>query len=1433
MRKEFRYDILLVNVDKTDSIEIFLRHMHYLTLLCENYKQDHGMAVLLDGYIQYHKTICQNEGCFSRKDFKSSKKIQKILDFGYDEQLLRVTYMINSYFTVMLQKKPYNSALRVQYALFLLDKLNQKQLALQEIVAAAGYKPSLSEQFMIFRLKKIIENELLDKKKEEKVLGLGFDSINELALNSLVKIIKNNVERAASFHLEFWSQLSEDVPDLSKLFEIGNKISAVVTVLEEDWERLQRMNVVLPSLYRNYASFLYSVLNDKPSSVKIYNKIEAQNLQGIQQNSLKTTVVSEYVNNSTPVLFISGEEATLGNILSLNQTAAALLGYNKSELINKKINMIQPNSIAQSHDQYIENFLLRNEAKILNKETLLPVKNRNGFLSALYFFARFVPFALQGLQFFAIVRPEKTFKNYLYLFCAGDGSIELISSSCVGVLAVDKKKLMKRKHYITQVIPSFFDKLASFQGKNGGFADVHVQTRKNHTISQYTTTLAASLHVQKEVQRENSGEESSQILSSNEISNVNIEEDEAINKSKSNINDENNNNNMLYATNTISRNDNVPITSKKTPKEKEEETVIPCSLPINVFTLENKDFSLLSYLVRIEYKEQASVYRVKKNKQQLQPPDTKNVRNPQVFSFLFDVSSQCYKGELLEGQDLEIDEYLNQLKSSYSNRNNDVNMSSFPDDFRVSSEIRNEGLNKDSLIYKKFEENMLMKQKELQNSNYEFIDFGKGIKTYRLLGDRAYDIEELKREEEEDNSNSEENSSEKLENLENFQKTHKEKEEETSVETNINLKNSRNIFRNRGNFFTFLKKAKSEKNYFVSYLQIISGLVLVLLGILASVNHFLLANQTETNQTSYNLIEWSNERISQTQMVLFYSMELFLLNKGLYSKKLQNNENSYEVFLRYNLNSSILLLENLQNQIILNSFGLNSEHKKLVLENSINVNYLSFNGNVLNQSFDINQITSQIISKAYSLVSKALNCFNSSDSDFFYLQYNLLNDYYLALRQENSYFFQELQDRFSSNFLITLIMIILSAILLISSILILAPLYTFALTIHHKILMIFLEISPDINKKILTKTEGFVNHLQIGETEEEILSNHSSEKSIAENEEDFEEFAKKKRRKKFKFNNFVKFLFFFKLFFISFAIEAFFIANYFVTTYYLQTLDNLSPEINATSISESYFSFANNALRQNIIQQDFSMINLNNSSGLVSNLSEILINLASEIEKQHSLAQNSQDPQYNSAFIDIFTLNLCDFFVKNKILEENSRSSCDNFADGSLTQGLSLSFYRFIDNFRDLAGYISLIRSGELTDLTEISPNISNFYVDLLGISSKTYNNLMNLLSLQQQEENNNFTNIYLVNSLRFLTQIQLDALKQSYTNTMNSRLILFICFIIFLFIVYLFFWMPVIYQLNNNLYKIKKMLAIIPIEVINSNGNIKDSIEFFLNIHE
>ena len=57
-----------------------------------------------------------------------------------------------------IQKFPTCTALKIQYAFFLMDRMNRKPEAVAELMQAAALNPPFDEQFLVYRYQKISED---------------------------------------------------------------------------------------------------------------------------------------------------------------------------------------------------------------------------------------------------------------------------------------------------------------------------------------------------------------------------------------------------------------------------------------------------------------------------------------------------------------------------------------------------------------------------------------------------------------------------------------------------------------------------------------------------------------------------------------------------------------------------------------------------------------------------------------------------------------------------------------------------------------------------------------------------------------------------------------------------------------------------------------------------------------------------------------------------------------------------------------------------------------------------------------------------------------------------------------------------------------------------------------------------------------------------
>ena len=141
-----------------------------------------------------------------------------------------------------------------------------------------------------------------------------------------------------------------------------------------------------------------------------------------------------------------------------------------------------------------------------------------------------------------------------------------------------------------------------------------------------------------------------------------------------------------------------------------------------------------------------------------------------------------------------------------------------------------------------------------------------------------------------------------------------------------------------------------------------------------------------------------------SQIILSKIVNLYILNKGVYGNiSTTSIEETLKAELSYNLNE----LEKYQNYLQLN----NIEHliiiPKYFEENLVPMTFKEGN----NQSkifFNLFEASQQILSKSFKLLNSPLNEFNFRNPLFFFVSFNLINDYFVYINMTSKYFVDDL-----------------------------------------------------------------------------------------------------------------------------------------------------------------------------------------------------------------------------------------------------------------------------------------------------------------------------------------------------------------------------------------------------------------------------------------
>jgi hypothetical protein len=1293
--RDHRIDLLLINVNKFSSGQEVQDQIRYLLKLIEWQAANRNSAILLDGYIEIHKQSCNKDDCpLKQKVVKNNRFTKNLMsqDETLNEKYALLIQLLYKMYSYGIKKFPNNTSLRIAYAFFLLEKMQSKQQALQELSQAEQNKPPFDEQFIIFRYKKIIEDEIAESQAEGQG---GLDVVSESAFQNHLRQLQANIEKSALLHMEFWSQLSEDNPDLAKLNDIGSKINSSVHNVEEHWNKLLKINANNAKAMRLYGKFLIEIINDKEAGDDLLEK--ARNLTNVQANKkiiqMSGAGGDDYSSDATPTVWVSGEQDKFSMITGINLAAASLFGYNKTELLNRKVTVLMPGIYAKHHDSFLENYLNTGEASLIgkNKERLIFGKNKSNYIFPIYLSLRSVQSIIQGIQFIATFRVEKNFKNAGYLLTQPDGTIDAVSSSSINILKVDLKMINQKKANIQDLIPNIIkDRYSMFSSSNNAGR--------------------ASTVVDYQYPRD------SEYLLDNEDNRVQLN----------------------------------------------------CHLTELVFLGGRENAGFQFRFERIV--DRAAAMHASKKAQ---------ISN---FQFKFDKARASILGEYAEGStttDVQSDPVDEEILSGI--QNTDQNLSDNRDPYNSAKQPPPEEV-----------------VEEVRK------DYGIGIKTLRLVNGRPQEIDDEKNSEDEENddpSYSSKNQKDDQNSQLRQQQQQNQQEEDPGEEGSY--RDFSTTFKSRKALTTVVNDKTPPSS--VKNLRWTVNLLGLALFIIALLDYIFAISEFDKINTDIELLDKSNQQISELMTSLSNIRDLYLINIGLMDDLLDVDD------LKDSLQTSLDNAKKLNQELEQETDSLSTAHLNLLNSGSVELK----SSDQLITTKGLSQATEEIISRAFDILSLDITEITDDNGDYYYVTWNLLNDYYEKLTLSSEYYAVELSDRVNEKGSPFLILLIASIVALILALIILFPILFQVNKIREEVLSLFLDIPEKTVKGLYNKCETFISNLQVGEDEDMISEIDEEELDKNQDQHEAQDFIPRRRRKRFKNSGRSQRSFFIKSLGVALVLEAYFLYTFISSNLLLGDISTLIPELNSTSVAESFFSFANNAERNLFIDPTFKILD-ENAEVVATNNIKAMYDLDSLILEEHSINRKIHSDSYANIFNNIMMSNPCSYMT------DTDTTTCAGFADQTVYQGMTVALSRHFENLRTLLSCFSKIQDG-LT-CTVSAANGKAFSTNAIT------NATMNLFRTTQAIEINTMQEIYIKDSFRTLMTSFRQSIKDQFSNQITIRLIVFIVFLVLIISIYIFIWQTLVRSIINDIWRTKSMLNMIPLNVIAKIKSIRLYLKRFWN---
>ena len=336
-----------------------LRKINLLLALIEDESIDRSKELVLKGYIYLYEENCAIMDCPLKRLLLHEGSIK--------ERIKNLLLHIEVLFVNAIDKYPMDTRIRISYAFFLLIKLKKKYHSLMQLENAQNLKSTLEDEFLQYKLRKYIEDyddQLLLKSKDEQNDAVLFKKEFQL--------FKSKIKQVSLTYSEFWSVLLfSNKSELEHLNKLGKEINSGMKAIQSNFTLLQDLKPNEKEVLIFYIDYLLCVVNDKENGRK-YKQIlfNSNRIEKDISNYLSSNIEIYTINPSNIVtsdlnqyLVCSSQPESFGVVSNISLGLCLTLGFSRSEIIGRKIDMIMPELIIKQHT-----YLLMKKAEEYRKE---------------------------------------------------------------------------------------------------------------------------------------------------------------------------------------------------------------------------------------------------------------------------------------------------------------------------------------------------------------------------------------------------------------------------------------------------------------------------------------------------------------------------------------------------------------------------------------------------------------------------------------------------------------------------------------------------------------------------------------------------------------------------------------------------------------------------------------------------------------------------------------------------------------------------------------------------------------------------------------------------------------------------------------------------------------------------------------------------------
>ena len=322
------------NLSALKEFQIF-NQLNLLISSLNKIEIDRKHLLNLASYCQKNNNIKEQ---FDKERFLESYKNDEIKYFIY--------YFIDSSYRTAINKFEKSIILKVGYSSFLyliLKKYNKSYILFYDLLNSEKILLNESQEFYIFCINKKFKNFIFHNGIDKTNISLKYQC------NRLIYLISEISE----IYLDFWSLLlnSQKYQDINLLTQIGTKIYKLIIEIDYKYNKIIQTKFKERQITLLYYSYKKDILNDFSFCYKYEDIID---LDDFFSKSININDINSLTSTSTfQFLIISGKIDNFGTILNISQEICNILGYSNEELIGQNMNILIPDFMRKNHDQVI------------------------------------------------------------------------------------------------------------------------------------------------------------------------------------------------------------------------------------------------------------------------------------------------------------------------------------------------------------------------------------------------------------------------------------------------------------------------------------------------------------------------------------------------------------------------------------------------------------------------------------------------------------------------------------------------------------------------------------------------------------------------------------------------------------------------------------------------------------------------------------------------------------------------------------------------------------------------------------------------------------------------------------------------------------------------------------------------------------------------